>query len=738
MEARPPRNHAAVLLAIVMGLVFLLPMRYSFAALSDAVTPAVAGGLALLWLWMVARLVPGCRIDGAFQPVRLLGLFVMWSVVASWVATAARPISAVEDRQAAVGLAVMAATVGVMLFAADALTSRRAVRRVLQVVVLGCALNGLLALLQFNFAFDPFQYISLPGLAVQGDSAIYIGERSIFRRVGGTTSHPIELAVLEASVLPIALYFAMVHGLSRRARVLWWTCVPLIAAAILVAVSRSGLLVAAVVIALMLPVWTWRQRAVVASVLVAGGAVVKLLVPGLGGTFIALFRDAVSDPSILHRTGDYSAVWPYVIGSPVFGRGFRTFIPSTYDFLRAGYPYVDNQYLMSLIETGAIGLLALLALVGGGVLVAGLSARHAQLADRRLAHALAVATVGAAVGFVSFDAFAFQEIRMCTFLFIGCAGALWRLRVTTVEMQPSRAVSRPWGITIAVVLHNSAEHLADFTAALKGSLSAVGDHHIVFCDNRSSDGSPELAEALVPEATVIRLGRNAGYAAGINAAARSHRPSRALLVINPDVRILPAAIGELWAAVDQPGIGIAVPRLFDRDGHLIRSLRRDPTVLRALGEALIGGRAGRVRVLGEVIQDSASYDSAGAVDWASGAMMLISRACLDAVGNFDEGYFLYSEETDFALRARAHGFNVAYVPSAAARHLKPESAPSARLWTILTLNRVRLYRRYHGWPATAAYVMAVVLGESIRAAAGRTQSRAALRALLLPLKGSWA
>lgn len=737
MEAKPLRSHAAVLLAIVMGLVFLLPMRYSFAALSDAVTPAVAGGLGLLWLWTVARLVPGCRIDGAFQPVRLLGLFVMWTVVASWVASAARPISPVEDRQAAIGLAVMAATVGVMLFAADALTSRRAVRRVLQIVVVGCAINGLLALLQFNFAFDPFQYVSLPGLSVPGDSAIYIGERSIFRRVGGTTSHPIELAVLEASVLPIALYFAAVHGLSRRARVFWWTNVLLIAAAILVALSRSGLLVVAVVIALMLPAWTWRQRAVAASVLVAGGAFVKVLVPGLGGTFIALFRDAVSDPSILHRTADYSAVWPYVTGSPMFGRGFRTFIPSTYDFLRVGYPFVDNQYLLSLIETGAIGLLALLALVGGGVLVAGLSARHAPPDDRRLAHALAVAIVGAAVGFVTFDAFGFQEIRMCTFLLIGCAGALWRLRVPTVEA-PIQAVSRPQGITIAVVLHNSAEHLADFTAALKRSLSGVGDHHIVFCDNRSSDGSPELAEALVPEATVIRLGSNAGYAAGINAAARSHRPSRALLVINPDVRIQLAAIGELWAALDQPGIGIAVPRLFDRDGHLIRSLRRDPTVLRALGEALIGGRAGRLRVFGEVIQDGASYDSAGAVDWASGAMMLISRACLDEVGNFDEGYFLYSEETDFALRARAHGFNVAYVPSASARHLKPESAPSARLWTILTLNRIRLYRRYHGRPATAAFAMAVVLGESIRAAAGRTQSRAALRALLVPSNRSWA
>jgi GT2 family glycosyltransferase/O-antigen ligase len=692
----------------------------------------------LLWLWLVGRLVPGCRIDGAFQPVRLLGLLVMWTVVASWVASAARPISPVEERQAALGLAVMAATVGVMLFAADTLTSRSAVRRVLQVVVVCCAINGLLALLQFTLAFDPFQYLSLPGLPVQGDSATYIGERSILRRVGGTTSHPIELAVLEACVLPIALYFVGVRGLSRRARVFWWTCVLLIAAAILAAVSRSGLLVVAIVIALLLPAWTWRQRAVAASILVAGGAFVKLLVPGLGGTLIALFRDALFDPSILHRTNDYSALLPYVTGSPAFGRGFRTFIPSTYDFLLAGYPYVDNQYLMSLIETGAIGLLALVALVGGGVLVAGLSARHAPPDDRRLAHALAVAIVGAAVGFVTFDALGFQEIRMCTFLLIGCAGALWRLREPTLEEQPIRAGSRPHGITVAVVLHNSAEHLADFTVALKRSLSGVGDHHIVFCDNQSSDGSPQLAATLVHEATLIRLGRNAGYAAGINAVASSHRPSRALLVVNPDVRIMPAAIDELWAALDQPGIGIAVPRLLDRDGQLVRSLRRDPTVLRALGEALIGGRAGQLRVLGEVIQDRASYDRAGAVDWASGAMMLISRECLDAVGNFDERYFLYSEEADFALRARAHGFNVAYVPSASARHLKPESAPSARLWTILTVNRIRLYRHYHGWLATAAFAMAVVLGESIRAAVGRSQSRAALRALLAPSKWSWA
>ena len=118
---------------------------------------------------------------------------------------------------------------------------------------------------------------------------------------------------------------------------------------------------------------------------------------------------------------------------------------------------------------------------------------------------------------------------------------------------------------------------------------------------------------------------------------------------------------------------------------LLRSLRRRPTVLRAWGESLLGGeRAGRFSPLGELVLDDDSYERAGPADWATGAAMLVSAECLRDVGAWDESYFLYSEETDFALRAWDAGYRLVYVPAAHAVHLEGESHTSPALYALLT------------------------------------------------------
>ena len=72
-------------------------------------------------------------------------------------------------------------------------------------------------------------------------------------------------------------------------------------------------------------------------------------------------------------------------------------------------------------------------------------------------------------------------------------------------------------------------------------------------------------------------------------------------------------------------------------------------------------------------------------DWAEGSTQLVSRACLDACGPWDESFFLYSEETDFHLRAGARGFGVQYVAAAQAVHLEGDSGTSPRLWALLPM-----------------------------------------------------
>lgn len=289
-------------------------------------------------------------------------------------------------------------------------------------------------------------------------------------------------------------------------------------------------------------------------------------------------------------------------------------------------------------------------------------------------------------------------------------------------------------VLVAVVAYNSAEVLPGLLASLPAAMAGVPWQTVVV-DNDSADDSVDVVRRLAPEALVVATGRNGGYAAGINAAVAAGGPHTAVLVLNPDVRLDPGCVPTLLAALREPGVGIAVPRLRDAAGARIDSLRREPTLLRALADAVVGAeRAGRHGRLGEVVTDPAAYDGPADTDWAEGSTQLISAACWARVGTWDESYFLYSEEADFDLRARDAGQATRYVPSAGAVHLEGGSAGSVRLWPLLVVNRVRLFRRRHGRLRTVPFWAVVVLREATRAALGRRASRAALCALLDPVR----
>jgi len=290
-------------------------------------------------------------------------------------------------------------------------------------------------------------------------------------------------------------------------------------------------------------------------------------------------------------------------------------------------------------------------------------------------------------------------------------------------------------VSVLVVTHDSASQLPGFFDALADGAAGV-EHEVVVADNASRDGSPDLVRMLRPDANVVAVGDNRGYAAGVNAALAVARARDAVLVCNPDVRLGASAIGRLRAALARPGVGVSAPRTTTATGRLVPSLRRDATVRRVLGEAVLGGtRASQYAGWSQIVGDAASYDVPHAVEWASGAVLLCSRACVDAVGPWDESFFMYSEEVDFQLRARERGFTVWYQPDATAVHEGGALHTSRELWALQMRNKVRLFRRRHGALHTAAYRGAWVAYETIRLPVGNGIHRSGLRALLSPLDG---
>jgi GT2 family glycosyltransferase len=249
---------------------------------------------------------------------------------------------------------------------------------------------------------------------------------------------------------------------------------------------------------------------------------------------------------------------------------------------------------------------------------------------------------------------------------------------------------------------------------------------VVVADNDSADESVTVAEAATDlPVRVIHTGRNAGYAAAINAGVASLDLDAldAVFVMNPDCRLRPDSLEKLARNLHRPGYGIIVPRLTHPDGSLQYSLRRMPSVGRAVAEAVIGGTAaGRIGRLGEMITDPQSYEREGPAVWATGAAMLISTAALRDVGPWDESFFLYSEETEYALRAADRGYALWYEPESVVVHIGGEAGVNPVLATLVVVNKVRLFRQRHSVVASSAFYTAILAGVAVRGLAGRNKT----------------
>ena len=289
-------------------------------------------------------------------------------------------------------------------------------------------------------------------------------------------------------------------------------------------------------------------------------------------------------------------------------------------------------------------------------------------------------------------------------------------------------------LSIIIVTYNSASVLPGLLDSLPAGLEGVEQFEAIVVDNDSADGSVDTALAHAIRPRVIRMGRNAGYAAAINAAAATVRQDADLLILNPDVRLFPGAARFLVDRLTDLSVGVAVPRILAEDGTTRMSLRREPSLVTAWTDAILGGALAARIAMGETINDPAIYDRDCLVEWATGAILAVAGRARGAVGDWDDSFFLYMEEVEYLRRVRECGFSVAYVPQAKAIHIEGEYGGNPSLSALLSANRIHYHRRYHGPLSTALFRLSIIVGEGIRAIYGPPGHSAAVRAALTPWK----
>ncbi|MGO4957031.1 glycosyltransferase family 2 protein [Luteococcus sp. Sow4_B9] len=302
--------------------------------------------------------------------------------------------------------------------------------------------------------------------------------------------------------------------------------------------------------------------------------------------------------------------------------------------------------------------------------------------------------------------------------------------------QPQSAASRRPVVTAVVVTYNSSDEIENLLDSLPAGATDALDLRVLVVDNSSSDDTVEKVRRR-GDARLVPSGGNVGYAAGINVA-REHLDDEAdaIAILNPDLVVEP---GSLLALVEpllqDASIGVTVPFVSNSDGTPFHSLRRDPSILSQVGEAAFGAQwASRPVVLGDTLRTAEQYSSERDVDWASGAALMISRACNQAVGEWREDFFLYSEETDFARRARRLGFRIRYIPSARCEHIGGASGSSPQLEALMEVNKLRDYESNHG-PLSSALFRAVLTAQHAVRAPRKPGSRAAVG--YLARRGTW-
>lgn len=232
----------------------------------------------------------------------------------------------------------------------------------------------------------------------------------------------------------------------------------------------------------------------------------------------------------------------------------------------------------------------------------------------------------------------------------------------------SGADHRATSTTIVIINYNSRDLLGNCLM----SVESESQEQVIVVDNASSDGSAEMVRRDFPWVQLILSSRNDGYGAAANLAVASSS-SKYVLLLNSDTYLQPGALQVLSHYLDEhPHVAIAGPRLINPDGTSQVSTFEFPTPLQTLL---------RETSLSSFVPNSFKHPSAAFardVPWVLGATLAIRRTAFDAIGGFDETYFMYFEEVDLCYRLGQAGLQTHFVPGAAVMHVGAASTKRQR------------------------------------------------------------
>jgi GT2 family glycosyltransferase len=220
---------------------------------------------------------------------------------------------------------------------------------------------------------------------------------------------------------------------------------------------------------------------------------------------------------------------------------------------------------------------------------------------------------------------------------------------------PELVTGAPPFFSVIIANYNGLRHLPVVLGALR--TQSFTDFEVIVVDDASSDGSVALIERDFPEVRVIVNRANAGFAASCNTGAAASY-GRFIVLLNSDTEPAPEWLAALARTI------VANPNAAAVASKLLLFDRRH--ILHAAGDSL--GRNGLPANRGVWQEDRGQFDGSTRVFGACGGAAAWRREAWQALGGFDESFWMYLEDLDLSFRARLAGAEIVLAPDARVYH----------------------------------------------------------------------
>jgi GT2 family glycosyltransferase len=281
-------------------------------------------------------------------------------------------------------------------------------------------------------------------------------------------------------------------------------------------------------------------------------------------------------------------------------------------------------------------------------------------------------------------------------------------------------------VAVVIVAYNSADYIGECVESVLAEKRAV-TQQIIVVDNASKDDTVAQIRAKFSEVTVLEPGRNLGFAAGVNHGARQ-ADAEFVLLLNPDTVIRNHAIDALVSfARNSPGHGLYGGRTLRPDGSLEPSSCWGQPTLWSM--AMFGFGITTLFPKHAWLDPESlgrwQRDSVREVGAISGCFLLVPKPVWDELGGLDERYFMYGEDIDLAMRAKARGYRPIVCPTAELIHEVGQSSETpVHKSLLLYRGKASLVRTHWKGPAKWLGLFFLAAGTGLRAALARVSSRA--------------